>query len=63
MTGGNGGFDKAEAAEFLDQLAREHKEGVQDISAWDTGAVTDMYASACALSASPPFNDDDESEL
>ena len=35
----------------------------QDIGAWDTGAVTSMAFSACALSASPPFNDDDESEL
>ena len=31
----------------------------QDIGAWDTGAVTDMDYSACALSASPPFNDDE----
>ena len=31
----------------------------QDISAWDTGAVTNMERSACALSASPIFNDDE----
>ena len=31
----------------------------QDIGAWDTGAVTTMQYSACALSTSPPFNDDE----
>jgi len=35
MTGGNGGFDKKEAAAFIDLLQKEHAEGVQDISVWD----------------------------
>jgi len=36
MTGGNGGFDKKEAAAFLNALEKEHAGGVQDISVWDT---------------------------
>ena len=31
----------------------------QDIGAWDTGAVTNMQGSACALSTSPRFIDDE----
>ena len=31
----------------------------QDIGAWDTAAVRNMQASACALSTSPPSNDDE----